>query len=482
MSSILTNKYTPSELISLDIMNLLGEMDSVFLKYTGTHGMSTFRDEDYVPGMTVGYQVSGIPPVTRSDKMYFTEYEQRTLHIKADNERWMKSVTSSFNLTDDIFFMKPQLVTETISAPTLRALKENWELEAAEYAIEHSPIIPTFGAAINEEISFPTDSGGKNSFTFKAINWLKKLRYDLQLPLKSYNLVLNTMDYMTLANSLENIFNQPFTSLVVKSGAPPSQVSDFPNECSPYLGRHDIAKEDQPRGGLYFVSLPTSDETPTCVIRNTNAPVGAGGEDDENAIWLKAGDIIYYKAATANPTNGGLYWIQNTVKRAVPDSRYAFVVTSDQYIQDMKSNGESLKDFQYSDVIYKIPPGEQITLSVSHRPIPSGYHQNVSRQIATFSGSDVAPVGDEFYLLDSHYKNVAVNPNYFMMKSFKIPHMKSTQYSYVDDKKTGIKMLVTQDRVFSEGARRGNVFDTTSLCCFGAVAQNLFTLPSGVDR
>ena len=462
MSTLLQNTYNPSQLVSLDILNLLGEMDSVFLKYTGTHGMSTFKDDDYVPGMTVGYQVSGMPPVTRGDLMTFTPYEQRTLYIKADTKRWMKSVTSSFNLTDDIFYMRPELVTETLSAPTLRALKENWELEAAQYSIEHSPIIPTFGESQDQEISFPEENG-KDVFTAKVINWLKKLRHDLILPMKSYTLVMNTMDHMVLANSLENIFNQPFTSLVVKSGAPPERVSDFNNECSPYLGMHKTLLSDtQPRGPLVFETLPNSDENPVCSIKNLTS------ED----ITLRAGDIIYYKAQ--NATENGLHWIQNTVKRPVPDSRYAFVITSDSYIAGLSDI--QMREFQYSDVQYTIPAGGTATVSVSHKPIFDGYFQNCSRAITT------GDTGDEFYVLKDHYKNVAVNPNFFMMKSFKIPHMKSTEYSYVDDKKTGIKLLITQDRVFSEGARRGNVFDTTSLACFGAVSQNLFTLPSGVNK
>ena len=466
MSTALNNTYNPSQLVSLDIMNLLGEMESIFLKYTGTHGVSTYGDEEYVPGKTVSYQVSGMPPVTRGDLMQFTSYEQRQLFIKADTRRWQKSVTSAFNLTDDIFYMKPELVTETISAPTLRALKEHWELEAMQYSIEHSPIIPTFGAAINAEIVFPNDGAAtnpKDTFTSQVINWLKKLRHDLILPMKSYSLILNTMDYMTLSNSLQTIFNQPITSLVVKSGAPPQEVSDFNNECSPYLGKHQTKLDPkQTRGPLVFTSLPTTDENPIAVLKNTS----------KADITLRAGDIIYYKAI--NPTDDGLFWIQNTVKRPVPDSRYAFVVTSDLYIAGLTD--AQMKDFRYEDVKYTIPAGGAISISLSHKPIFTGYHQNCSRPIVT------GDTGDQFYVLKDHYKNVAISPNYFMMKSFKIPHMKSTEYSYVDDKKTKMKLLITQDRIFSEGTRRGNVFDTVSLACFGAVSQNLFTLPSGINK
>lgn len=465
MSTALNNTYNPSELVSLDIMNLLGEMDSIFLKYTGTHGMSTYNDDSYVPGMTVSYQVSGIPPVTRGELMKFTPYEQRQLFIKADVKRWQKSTTRAFNLTDDIFYMKPELVTETISAPALRALKENWELEAMQYSIEHAPIIPTFGTPQDREITFPNDgaTNPKDTFTAQAINWLKKLRHDLILPMKSYSLILNTMDYMTLSNSLQTIFNQPITSLVVKSGAPPEQVSDFNNECSPYLGLHNtLIPKGQARGPLVFTTLPTTDDNPMAVIKNTST----------KDIALRAGDILYYKAP--NTTVDGIHWIQNTVKRAVPDSRYAFVVTSDQYISNLTDI--QADDFRYEDAVYLIPAEKTAQISLSHKPIFEGYHQNCSREIA------VGDTGDEFFVLKDHYKNVAINPNFFMMKSFKVPHMKSTEYSYVDDKKSGIKLLVTQDRIFSEGTKRGNVFDITSLACFGAVSQNLFTLPSGVNK
>ena len=39
-------------------------------------------------------------------------------------------------------------------------------------------------------------------------------------------------------------------------------------------------------------------------------------------------------------------------------------------------------------------------------------------------------------------------------------------------------MLITHDRLLES---RQNVFDVSSLPCFGAVSQNLFTLPVGVD-
>ena len=465
MSTTLKNTYNPSQLVSLDIMNLLREMETIFLKYTGTHGMSTYNDGTYVPGKTVSYQVAGVPPITRGELMKLTPYEQRQLFIKADPKRFQKSASRASMLTDDIFYMKPELVTETISAPTLRAMKEHWELEAMQYSIEHAPIIPTFGAAIDQELSFPNDGAAnpKDTFTARAINWLKKLRYDLILPLKSYSLILNTMDYMVLSNSLENIFNQPITSLVVKSGAPPQEVSDFSNECSPYLGKHLTELDPkQARGPLVFVSFPTSDENPIAVLKNMT----------DADITLKAGDIIYYKAQ--KPTDEGIHWIQNTVKRPVPDSRYAFVVTSDLFIEGL-TDAQAV-DFLYEDVVYKIPKQGTATVSLSHKPIFAGYHQNCSRQIVT------GDKGDQFFVLKDHYKNVAINPNYFMMKSFKIPPMNSIQHSYVDDKKTGIKILISQDGVMGEGQKRGNVFDAVSLCCFGAVAQNLFTLPSGVNK
>ena len=79
-----TNTYLPSQLVSLDILKLLETMDCVILRCAGKAHTSTFDEKQYVPGMTVGYQVAGIPPVTRGQTLNFTPYEQRTLYIKAD--------------------------------------------------------------------------------------------------------------------------------------------------------------------------------------------------------------------------------------------------------------------------------------------------------------------------------------------------------------------------------------------------------------
>ena len=43
---------------------------------------------------------------------------------------------------------------------------------------------------------------------------------------------------MLLANSLQNMFNEKINRLVTESGAPPSRVAGFTNECSAYLGLH----------------------------------------------------------------------------------------------------------------------------------------------------------------------------------------------------------------------------------------------------
>jgi len=454
--STLNNTYLPSQLVSLDILHLLGEMDSPILKCAGKAQTNTFDEKDYMPGMTVGYQVAGIPPVQRGDTLSFTPYEQRTLYIKADTKRWYFSVTNSFNQTDDIFYMNRQLITETISAPTLKALKETIELEGAQWAAEHSPVLPAYGSPINQEITFPTN------FNNSVTNYLNKLRRDLIFPASSYKLIMNTRDDMLFSNSLTTTYSTDFVEQSVKQGISPKRISDFASECSPYLGLHTSKlSSTQARGALRFVTVPTSDENPTAVLRNTS------GAD----ITLTAGDILYHVAVDTQESNG-LFWIQNTVKRPIPDSRYAFCVTSDKYIEGLTD--AQMKSFQYSDVEYVIPAGGTLEVSLSHRPIFSGYHQNCSREIIT-SPNDTT--GDMFYVLKDHYKNHALHPEYFKFKAFKIPPLKSTEHSYVDDNKTGIKMLITHDRVLAEGSKRGNIFDVSALPCFGAVSQNLFTLP-----
>ena len=447
-----TNNYLPSQLVSLDILNLLGVMDSPILKCAGQAQTNTFDEKGYVPGMTVGYQVAGIPPVQRGQKMNFTDYEQRTLFIKADVKRWYFSVTHAFNQVDDIFYLNRKLVTETISAPTVKAIKERIELEGAQWAQEHAPVLPSYGKPINEEITLP------GSFNYEVINYPEKLRRDLIFPTNSYKLVLNTRDDMLLANSLQNMFNEQINRLVTESGAPPSKVAGFTNICSPYIGLHRTKlTAAQAKGPLRFISYPTSDENPVAVLKNMSAA----------DITLTGGDIIY-QVANDTQEASGLYWIQNTVKRAIPDSRYAFCVTSDKYIEGLTDL--QMKTFKYEDVSYTIPAGGQLEVSLSHKPIFSGYHQNCSRAIQT------GDAGDKFYVLSNHFKNHALHPEYFKFKCFKLPPLKSTEHADVSDGKTGIKMLITHDRLLED---RNNIFDVSSLPCFGAVSQNLFTLPVG---
>lgn len=450
------NTYKPSDLVSLDIMQLLGNMDCVILRCAGKAHTSTFDDKSYIPGMTVSYQVAGIPPVSRGQQLKFTPYEQRTLYIKADVKRWYFSVTHAFNQTDDIFYRNRKLITETISAPTLKALKETIELEGAQWASEHTPVIPAYGNKINQEINLPS------SFNYTIINYLEKLRRDLIFPTYSYKLILNTRDDMLLANSLQNMFNEKINRLVTESGAPPTRVAGFSNECSPYLGLHRTkVAAGQAKGPLTFAEYPLSDENPTAVIRNNT------GAD----ITLTGGDIIYHVAKDTQQSSG-LYWIQNTVKRPIPDSRYAFCVTSDEYISDLTD--EQMKNFKYSDVSYTIPAGGLLNVSLSHKPIFDGYHQNCSRPIIKDGQADA----DTFYILSNHYKNHALHPEYLKFKCFKLPPLRATEHSSVDDGKTGVKMLITHDRLLES---RQNIFDVSALPCFGAVSQNLFTLPVGED-
>ena len=119
--SMPTNTYLPSDLVSLDIMNLLGTMDSVILRCARQAHMSTFDESKYLAGTTVAYQVAAIPPVNRGEELKLSPYEQRTLFIKADKKRWYFSVSHAFNQTDDVFFLNRKLVSETISAPTLKS-------------------------------------------------------------------------------------------------------------------------------------------------------------------------------------------------------------------------------------------------------------------------------------------------------------------------------------------------------------------------
>ena len=480
--SSLTNSYLPSQLVSLDILNLLGKLDSPILRCAGKAQTNTFDEKQYIPGMTVGYQISGIPPVQRGDTLNFESYEQRTLYIKADTKRWYKSVTHAFNQTDDIFYMNPKLMTETISAPTLKALKESVELEGAQWLAERSPVIPSYGRRDDQVIDFKQTSLQK--FNSKITNYLNKLRRDLIFPANSYRLILNTRDDMALANSLTNVYDTSMVQGSIEHGRPTSMISGFPKEVSPYMGKHtpDLTVSGHltwtftngvPVSGdwgyqnnhLTFISVPTSDENPLATLKNNS------GVD----VVLKAGDIIYN---LADDSSNGLKWIQNTVKRAVPDSRYAFVVTSDKYISQ-RTDAE-MKTFDYADVSYTIPAGGTLEVSLSHKPISSGYHQNINRAITL--GSASATTGDKFVLLGAHYKNHATMPEFFKMKSFKIPPLKSTEHAYAEDGKVGLSCLITHDRVLAEGSRRGNIFDVSCLPCFGAVSQNLFTLPTSGEE
>lgn len=452
------NNYLPgaSNLVSLDILKLLETMDCVILRCAGKAHTNTFDEKQYTPGMTVGYQVAGIPPVTRGQTLKFTPYEQRTLYIKADTKRWFFSVSRTFNQTDDIFYLNRKLITETISAPTLKALKETIELEGAQWCKEHSPVIPSYGAAINTEITLP------DAFNYNVINYLEKLRRDLIFPTHSYKLVLNTRDDMLLANSLQNMFNEKINRLVTESGAPPSRVAGFSNECTPYLGLHQTKLSDtQPKGPLTFVSSPTSDENPVAVLQNNSA----------EPITLTAGDIIYHVAKDTQAASG-LYWIQNTVKRAIPDSRYAFCVTSDKYIAGLTD--DQMETFKYTDVSYTIPAGGQLEVSLSHRLISSGDHQNCSRALILQGTANA----DTFYVMGNHFKNHAIHPEYLKFKCFDIPPLYATEHAKVNDGKTGVNMLITRDRLLES---RQNILDVSALPCFGAVSQNLFTLPVGTD-
>lgn len=458
MSTNLVNTFNPSQLVSQDILKLLGEFKSTVLECTSQAEMSGFNNEKYAPGKTIGYQVSGVPVLNRGERLKFNSYEQRTLYITADVERWYFSHSVPFDQTDKLFYTNPKILTETLTAPTIRAFKDQIELEGAQYAIEHAPIFPSFTDDITQEFTLDETK----NFRANVTNYLNQLRKDLELP-GGYKLILNNRDDRLFSDSLMGVFNPDYVRGAVSDGEAPRMISGFPSRSTPRLGRHDVDASSQSlTTGLTFDVLPSSDEYPLAVIRNnTGAPV-----------ILKAGDIIYY--TNKNSAATGAYWIKQTVKEP-STARYSFCVTSDKYIKDKVAGSGLPANFKYSDVTYTIPANSTLEVSLSHKPIFSGMHQNCSREIATGAS------GDQFFVLPSHYKNLGLHKNYFKFKCFKLQDLYGTEQSRISDGKTGIQMLVTRDRILGEGMRRGNLMDIAALPCFGAVSQNLFTLPVHPD-
>ncbi|MDN3509179.1 MAG: hypothetical protein P0S93_04090 [Candidatus Neptunochlamydia sp.] len=242
--------------------------------------------------------------------------------------------------------------------------------------------------------------------------------------------------------------------------------SGFPCETNPYLGPHETKFDDsQPRGPLVFVSCPIDDKNPRGILKNTSG----------TEIVLTGGDIIYHVAKDTKE-GSGIHWIRSTIKKPLYDTRYAFCVTSDKYIEDLTDAQVSSFD-NYNEVEYKIPANSEEKISLSHKPIFKGYHQNCSREIK------IGDSGDEFFVLKPHYKNHALHPEFFKVK-FEHPKpprsLSSALWSSVNDI-TGIKMRIMHDQPWAEGCVRGNVLYVRIFPCFGAVAQNLFTLPTAVD-
>ena len=452
--STLNNTYTPSKLIANDFVGFLGNLDSVFLKYTGSERLKMFFNEKhYVPGEKVGFKLLGYPSMNRGKIVKFGEFEERSMFFTADEKRWLFSITRSFNFTDSLFYTNPKIMAQEVSGPIIRKLKDEIEREACQYGMEHAPIIPSFDTPINQEIALPL------KLNVNTVAQLEKLRCDLIFN-QGYTLFLNTKDRLRLSNSIMRAFNEDMIKQSVTKGEPPKQLSGFPTYVSPILQLHKSRLgASQARGPLRFVTLPTSDERTTAIIKNMS-----GSE-----ITLSAADIIHHVASDTQEASG-LYWVQGSFKTPIRDSRYAFCITSDKYIEG--TTDQNISPFPYDEVAYTIPNGGTAEVSLSHRPISTGAHQNCSRDIA------LGDSGDTFYILQDHYKNVALHPNFFQFACFKPKPLHNKEHHYSMDSKTGIKLLTTQDSQLVEGTSRSNILDVLSFPTFGAIGEGNFTFPT----
>lgn len=450
----LNNTYTPSRLIANDFVAFLGKMESPFLKYAGSERLKLFFNEkEYVVGEKVGFKLLGYPAMHRGKVVKFGEFEERSMFFTADEKRWLFSITRSFNFTDSLFYTNPKIMAQEISAPIIRKLKDEIEREACQYGIEHSPIIPSFDTPIDQEIALPL------KLNVNTIAQLEKLRCDLIFN-QGYTLYLNTKDRLRLSNSIMRAFNEDMIERSVTKGEPPKYLSGFPTYVSPILQLHKSKlNAGQARGPLRFVTLPNNDERITAIVKNMSA----------SEITLSAGDIIHH-VANDTQEDSGLYWVQGSFKNPIRDSRYAFCVTSDKYIEG--TTHQDIKPFPYDEVAYVIPANGTAEISLSHRPISTGSHQNCSRDIA------IGDSGDTFYILQDHYKNVALHPNFFQFACFKPKPLHNKEHHYSIDGKTGIKLLTTQDSQLVEGQERSNILDVLTFPTFGAIGEGLFTFPT----
>ena len=327
-----------STLVSLDIMHLLKRMDSVVLKCSGRTHTQNFDNEEFRPGTSIGYQLAGIPPVNRGIEMkYDLEFSQRTMWITCDTDRNYFSITNTLNQLDSVFYLNRKLITEQISAPALGAIRDKIEVEGIAWLSQYSAVVPSFGKTITQRLE------PSSAMDWTVINWLNKLKKDLLLP-SNYKLVLNTRDDMLLANELTHIQSgDTIVSKALTSGNPQKTISGLTNLSSPYMGLHlnglSADQKDPARNyHLFFSEVPSSDQYIEGKLKYVNGG-GASGTTDIY-IDLKAGDIIYHIASAEGSTPAvntkGLHWIQNTVKRSIPDSRYSFCITADAYIKRFK--------------------------------------------------------------------------------------------------------------------------------------------------
>lgn len=482
-----------SKLISVRTQKLVQEMNGVVFMCSSTNHMEVYGEQDYMPGKTIGFPVAGSPQATRGNHMEIDNLiEQRTLYIKADDDKNYFSVTYPIKATDkQFYFNNKKYYDDTVIVPSLIALKQRIECDGIQFLIQRSPIVPTYGVSWNQPLKPTTD------FSWETEGYINKMIMDFLFP-PTYKMILNTADRMSLINKTTHISSSDvLVTKAYKTGGLESEIGGLKHLCSPYLIEHitNLPPElsDDNSYTLAFESLPDSDERPygKLFFASTVTVV---------FISLRVGDIIYHIPNPGNQIDDvnltPLNWIQAGTRAAISDTRYAFVITDEAYTETFKSlvaQGKTTwKRFSLDHAAYNIRRNTStmsITymdnsgslveeyldhISFSHRPVTSGNYQNCSRAITLTSHA--AP--DRFLVYGSHRKNLCVSPNFFMRHCFSIPPLENTRHSTIFDKKTGIKMLVTHASLLQD---RTNLIDFSAFPCFGAIAQNLFTLPTSLS-
>lgn len=458
MSSV-TNTFAPSQLVANAVKELLGPLNSQVLNCFGKNiePISKFAEIEYTPGKSISYLIGGYPRITSGNIMKVKGFSERNLYITADVKRWYLSSTKSFNQTSYNFFTNPQKIKALVAGPRLQALKERVEEEAIQWLKENSPVIPTYGRAINQEITFP------DKFDSRMTAYVKKLQVEMLHP-GNYKLLINPKDDMAFSNNTSTVYNSNLVSQAITKGDSPMQMSGFNRLVSPYIRLHNTKLDsNQPRGPLRFTRLPESDENAIGTIKNMSG----------TQITLTAGDIIYH---VANDTNidSGLHWVQKTVKEPIPDSRYAFCVTSRKYFDGLSDQQVSVLTNKYSSVEYVIPANGEAEISLSHRPVfkeEEIEYVNCSREILT------GDTGDQFYVMGPHYKNYLTNPSFAYNRPLELKPLPGAQCHQVEG--SGFKILCTEDSLIQDGSPRGQILDVAMMMIFGGIPENLYTVPTG---